>query len=329
MLALCNAYVEALRAEGKPVKNCESRIRLYIESSPLAQVPAEHVTSRQITDLLCPIVDSHKGRTAAHVRSILHAAYGRALKAPTNPQARSQFRDFNLCTNPVSAVDALSEFKSARERALANVELARLWGKLNPPFEASIQYRAVRLSLLLGGQRCEQLVRAPLGSVDLDAGTLALLDKKGRRKKPRDHVLPLVSAAKADVLWLMQNSRDVGSSFLFAGRFRSEHLSSSTVCDAVEAISKQLQKDNTVTEPFSYGDLRRTCETRMAALRVLPHIRAQLQSHDLGGVQLRHYDKWQYMDEKREALEVWERHLQSLLKSGSTSPSQPRIQSVR
>ena len=38
-------------------------------------------------------------------------------------------------------------------------------------------------------------------------------------------------------------------------------------------------------------------------------MRAHLQSHGLGGVQTRHYDRHSTMDEKRKALELWEGRL--------------------
>jgi hypothetical protein len=53
--------------------------------------------------------------------------------------------------------------------------------------------------------------------------------------------------------------------------------------------------------------LRRTVETRLSAAGVSVAARAQLQSHGLGGVQARHYDRHDYMREKREALETLHR----------------------
>jgi hypothetical protein len=55
--------------------------------------------------------------------------------------------------------------------------------------------------------------------------------------------------------------------------------------------------------PFTPGDLRRTVETRLAAAGIAKDVRAQLQSHGLGGVQDRHYDRHDYLPEKRAALE--------------------------
>ena len=60
------------------------------------------------------------------------------------------------------------------------------------------------------------------------------------------------------------------------------------------------------------GDLRRTAETQLARLGVSKDDRAQLLSHGLGGVQSRHYDRHEYMDEKRAALNKWSKHLEAL-----------------
>ena len=65
--------------------------------------------------------------------------------------------------------------------------------------------------------------------------------------------------------------------------------------------------DNSVS--VEMRDLRRTCETMLAAMGVSSDVRAHLQSHGLGGVQTRHYDRHSYMDEKRKALELWEERL--------------------
>jgi hypothetical protein len=45
------------------------------------------------------------------------------------------------------------------------------------------------------------------------------------------------------------------------------------------------------------------CEARLAAFKVRPYIRAQVQSHGLTGVQAMSYDMRDYYDEKLDALE--------------------------
>jgi hypothetical protein len=43
----------------------------------------------------------------------------------------------------------------------------------------------------------------------------------------------------------------------------------------------------------------------MASMGISRDLRAQIQSHGLGGVQQRHYDRHDYREEKRKALEAW------------------------
>jgi hypothetical protein len=64
---------------------------------------------------------------------------------------------------------------------------------------------------------------------------------------------------------------------------------------------------------FQMRDIRRTCETMMAAMGISKDLRAQIQSHGLGGVQDKHYDRHDYMDEKRSALEAWNTRLEEIL----------------
>jgi hypothetical protein len=78
------------------------------------------------------------------------------------------------------------------------------------------------------------------------------------------------------------------------------------------------EKPPELRERFQLRDLRRTCETMLASLGVSKDIRAQLQSHGLGGVHARHYDKHEYLLEKRQALGKWVPHL-ARLKAGSAA----------
>ncbi len=65
-------------------------------------------------------------------------------------------------------------------------------------------------------------------------------------------------------------------------------------------------------------DLRRTAETHMAALGISSDVRAQIQSHGLGGIQARHYDRHDYMPEKRVALAQWVRRLKGIIEVAPT-----------
>lgn len=68
-----------------------------------------------------------------------------------------------------------------------------------------------------------------------------------------------------------------------------------------------MQPTLKLSQIVSGPNLRRTAETHMAALGISSDVRAQIQSHGLGGIQARHYDRHDYMPEKRAALALWVR----------------------
>lgn len=168
------------------------------------------------------------------------------------------------------------------------------------------------MALFLGGQRPEQLLRAQVHDVDLDQGTLKLLDPKGRRTEPRLHVLPILAAFDPEIRWLLDHSKDLGSSNLFATGVSDKPMLLNTVSRHVRKISVAMVSDGTANTPFRLSDLRRTAETMMASLEIAKDVRAQLQSHGLGGVQDRHYDRHDYLPQKRKALSLWVSFLDEL-----------------
>jgi len=58
--------------------------------------------------------------------------------------------------------------------------------------------------------------------------------------------------------------------------------------------------------------MRATIETHLASLGVNQERRAWLLSHGRSGVQAKHYDRWNYLPEKRGDLDRWARYLDEL-----------------
>jgi integrase len=170
------------------------------------------------------------------------------------------------------------------------------------------QKDALQLLVLLGGQRPVQLLRLKATNVDLTAGTVTLYDPKGARQQPRAHVLPLVAEAKAILSRRLDGLAPGEPVFSTDGKHcvRVETLGSQ-----ISAIVTKMLECNPpeARDSFQLRDLRRTCETQMAALKISRDLRAQLQSHGLGGIQARHYDRHTYFAEKKQALQKWVRNL--------------------
>ena len=66
---------------------------------------------------------------------------------------------------------------------------------------------------------------------------------------------------------------------------------------------------------WTLHDLRRTFATNLAALGIAPHVVERLLNHSSGTISgvAAIYNKFQYMDEMRAAIALWEERLASLL----------------
>lgn len=309
---LLETYVAHLRGLGKSsASDVENLFKNHVlKNGELARRKACVLSVDDFVDVLGKVVAARKGRTAGKVRSYLRAAYALALASKTDPAAPAVLKTFGIGANPLASVDALSQFNRTRHRHLSATELGgvlKRLGKLPP----SPQKDALDLTLRLGGQRPAQLLRTKPADVDLEALTIQLYDRKGARTQPRLHVLPLTVKAAAIVQERLEVIEEFPQAPLFTTDMRSA-MRLETLSILVREISEQMVKAREAREPFQLRDLRRTAETMLASLGTPPHLRGQVQSHGLGGVQARHYDRHDYFHEKRSVLEVWDAHLETL-----------------
>lgn len=313
---LFDAYIAHLTKQGKSsAKAAKNAFALHVtRAHPItAALPAKAVTARDIVVILRALTEAGKGRTAAKLRSYLRAAYALAARAALDSDAPAAFLPFNVESNPVQATAALSQYNRALDRALSDPELREYWKALNDAHDSPARDASL-LDVLLGGQRPAQLVRATVADVDLHARTLRLHDPKGKRTQPRVHTLPLSDAAVAVVERCLARAKKQESKSLFSTH-GSAPLRPETLTEATRAIAAALlakpKAQRVVRESFQLRDIRRTCETALARMGVSKDVRAQIQSHGLGGIQARHYDRHDYMPEKSAALAAWAKYLET------------------
>ena len=197
-------------------------------------------------------------------------------------------------------------------------ELNAFWRRLEGAIDSPAR-DALIACLYLGGQRPTQLLRTTVQHVDITGATITLLDPKGRNRhsNPRRHVLPILDDLARVIRRRIDHTSGHGAPlFSTSGRVP---LRKETVAILVEEIEKAMKFSGELERgPFSMRDLRRTAETHMAALGISSDVRAQIQSHGLGGIQARHYDRHDYMPEKRAALAQWVRRLRGIVEVAPT-----------
>ena len=201
--------------------------------------------------------------------------------------------------SPVAALKPLIK-EVARERWLTDEEIKSFWRGCEAesyPFE---QFGKL---LLLTGQRLREISDMRWSELDLEKATLTL--KGSRTKNGTLHVLPLSPQA---VAILSKMPRFLDSDFVFTttgttpisgfGRFK-QRLDMFVGLDA---------------EDWRFHDLRRTVATNMAIIGIQPHIIEAVLNHKTGIVSgvAAVYNRYAYVDEKREALERWADHVEKI-----------------
>lgn len=301
---MVNAYVASLEARGaarwKDVRNA-CRLHLEQHHPDLWATPADNLI---VEDLLIPVarlVGEGKARQAAMIRSHLQAAYNAAIRARTDASAPDALRKLKITTNPGRDLATVRGAIRAKDRALSAEELRAYWRHLqalNDPHRSLLVAH-----LLLGGQRMEQLGRLTVDDWDRRQNTLTLRDSKGRRALPRLHVLPILPPVAAA---LAAMRRAPAGQYLWTLTQGKSGCSSLAAGDACERVCSAMMATGEALERFTLGDIRRTIETLLAGFGTPQEVRAQLQSHGLSGVQHRHYDRADYMEDKLQSLRlIW------------------------
>lgn len=301
--ALLTAYADSLSAKGKSsATQVRATLRRHVQEAwpRLWATPAAELTADDLLHPLARLADAGKLREAAKVRTYLQAAYSAAIKARTTASVFPALRALAIRSNPARDLGTIEGANKARDRALSVDELRAYWSRICalPGHKGA----CLRFHLLTGGQRLAQIGRLTLADYDASIPAVTLLDGKGRRAEARRHVVPLIPEA-AQAMHDMAPTR-IGN-YLFTASAGESPMGETTAYHfCAEVMTEMLEAGELPGGKFSISDLRRTVETRLAALGNHSDTRAQLQSHGLSGVQQRHYNQHDYLPEKRAALEA-------------------------
>ena len=137
--------------------------------------------------------------------------------------------------------------------------------------------------------------------MDVSDEALTIFDGKGRPGQgPRPHQIPLLTLARIDLSQLKRLGE-----FAISTTAGKKPISVRTLAGwARDVVGDTI-------DGFQLKRIRSGVETLLAAQGVSREVRGHLQSHGLTGVQARHYDGHDYMPEKRSALEILSREIQS------------------
>lgn len=206
--------------------------------------------------------------------------------------------------NPVQLLYDPGGKEAPRDRCLSDDELKAL---LSNPKDATRFERLahVIVILLLTGQRRGELALARWIDIDFEKNTWNI--PAAHSKTGKQHTVPLSDWAIREFEALQRLAK------------HARHVLPNEAADGPTdpklwtrgvARCQDRMKERGI-ESFTLHDLRRTCRTGLARIKVAPHIAERVLNHaqeKIPGT----YDTHDYLDEKRDALDKWAKHLQGL-----------------
>jgi integrase len=220
--------------------------------------------------------------------------------------------------NPCALVDRPGS-ETPRERTLTAEEVQELWphlGALGYPFGPFLRM------CLITGQRRTEVAEMRWADLDLEAKTWTI--PADHNKSGRTHVVPL-SPMAVDILAGLprktlteKNGSTRNSPFVFT---TDGDVPISGFSRAKERLEEKVlaarQEANPNAEdmaPWGIHDLRRTVATEMGRLGTAEFIISKVLNHAPRGITGKVYNTYEYIPEKRHALDTWAAYLDRLVK---------------
>lgn len=270
----------------KRPQDIRQRLEKHIIRSDIGGMYVDQVRPLHVDGLIQGIVSQGKARTANDILRWLRRIFDHGV-----------VRHY-LDTNPAAAFrtsDAGGE-ETSRDRALSLDEIAKLFSVMRDDKRFTRQNElAVKLLLMLGVRKME-LLAAPWAEFDIPSRVWHL--PAVRAKTEQDIRIPLPDEAIGILRELEVLA--CGSRYVFPRRRNvgaDGHMGESTLNVAMNGLDHGL-------EHFTIHDFRRTTRTQLAALSIPPHICERCLNHKIPGV-AGVYDRYDYFDERKAALESW------------------------
>ena len=258
----------------------------------LRQKPVEKIERRELVHLLEAIGNDRGAKTLANrVRAVLSSVYSFGVDTGRIPY------------NPVLTIKKTQK-EVSRDRIYSKEELKTLWDAFEAQEEPISSYYKW---LLLLGQRAGETRRMKWEDIDLTKRIWVI--PKEETKAARLHIVPLPTMA-CDLLTHLKSVS--GNTYVFESSRKSGRPIKWT-----HKASARISEHSGV-EDFKIHDLRRTMASGLAELGTSRTVIGKVINHkgisgDNSVTAI--YDRYDYLEQKREALETWSQRLALYVKT--------------
>jgi integrase len=299
------------------MKNFAQLGKQYVDEYAKVHKRSWKEDERIINKLLAPEFGNLnvKEISRSHVRTFLR---GMAAKTPTqaNRTRACLSKIFNwaideeiieMDSNPTSRISSPGGKEKPKERNLNDDELKAVWHALE---KETSQAKDVLRLILLTGQRPGEAMGMRWDEINSNEALWTIPGARTKNQLP--NVVPLSTQSlqilerhreeqeKQQKKWQKRGLKVEDSTFVFPNKRLTKHAEApiTHVRKATGRIWRALSM-----EPFSAHDLRRTCATRLGQMQVPGHVIARILNHKQTDITTLVYNQYEYLKEKREALE--------------------------
>lgn len=305
---LLELYITDLEEDGKRSAKEVKRIKGKDVPSFLLLRPAHLVSRDDILDILAAIAQRGAKVHSDNVRAYLRAAFELGIHARSMTRWRGKAPRFSIEHNPVATIKRTLSRKPKGQRALSEAEVRELWSTnlLTPQMHLAMKF------ILASGQRVEEVLHATWDEFDFGKRlwTIPGERRKTRGKTSEPHLVPLAELHIQILKDIEKTIRD--PRFLFPARGIGGPRRYDSLTKSVTVFVK-----NSGMPSFSARDLRRTFKTLAGSMGIPLEMRNRLQGHALVDVGSVYYDRFDYLDQKREAMEEWASCLGKIITTGA------------
>jgi integrase len=259
--------------------------------------PVTDITQHDVVSVIDEVVDRGAPYQAhnllGHVRTLFNWAIGRGV--------------YGLERSPCDRLKPKNVIgrKLARQRVLTDAEIRALWAATET---MGYPYGPLLRLLLVTGQRKSEVAEARWSEFDLKKKLWTI--PGARMKAEAAHVVPMNDEAMKIISGL---SRFNTGDCLFSTTFGAKPVNGFS--KAKEILDRELLNHlPSPPPPWVIHDIRRTMRTGLSALPVPDIVRELVIAHTQKGLH-KVYDLHAYVDEKRQALDLWAARVMAIVKA--------------
>lgn len=271
----------------------------------IAKLPVVQIQRVTINRLINALLAENKLRQARRVFSLLKQFMSWCVfQGIVNSSPLSEI--------PLNKI-AGGQLLRSRERTLTDAEVWIFWHLWDEVNVTDSTRWAARL-VLCAARRPDEVLRARVSEFDLHND---VWNQGNRNKSHREHRIPISSVMKKCIEKLIIAGQ--GSEWLVPSNKKTNSSVSKVLL--AQALRRILASDKVPEiEPFMIRDLRRTARSYLSSLGVTQEVARKIMNHSLNGID-QVYDRYDYMDEMREALQNYSQTLEFII-------SQPNLSNI-